>query len=56
MADWIARSDAANEELTIARIEWEAAHRAMARAEARRTRAEREAHRLFQERIDQLNK
>lgn len=53
--DWTARSSAANEELTIARIEWQAAEQALARANARKDRAERAVHQLFQERIDQIN-
>lgn len=53
MSDWNTRYNAAVEESTIARIEWDAAERALARANARRDKAEREMHRLFQERIDE---
>jgi hypothetical protein len=50
--DWHKRYEAARVEMEEARILWNEADSAMARANARRQRAERELHRVFQERMD----
>jgi hypothetical protein len=55
VTDWNKRYEAARIEMEEARILWNEAESTMARANARRHRAERECHRLFQERIDQIN-
>lgn len=52
--DWHKRMMAARVEFEEAHIEWKEAESAMARANARRSRAEREFHRVFQEKMDEL--
>jgi hypothetical protein len=52
--DWHKRYEAAHVEMEEARILWNEADSAMARANARRQRAEREFHRVFQERMDMI--
>jgi hypothetical protein len=41
-------------EMCAAKVEWEIADRALAAANYRRNRAEREFHRVFQERMDTI--
>lgn len=55
MSDYSKRYDAATEEMAAALVEWDLAEKAMARANARRSSAERNVHRLYQERIGQIN-
>ncbi len=54
MADWRDRMEAARIELEEARIQWNEAEHAMARATARKRCAERVFHRIFQEKMDEL--
>ena len=55
MDDWHKRYGTANAEAEAARIEWALAESALARANARRHRAERIVHQLFLERITRVN-
>lgn len=56
MSTWKERFDAANEQMCVARIEWQEAEKAMARANAKRNCAERVMHQLWQEYTDSLSK
>ena len=53
--DWDARYEAALEEITAARLQWNEAEAAMARANARRDRAERAFHQVFLEKMDSIS-
>ncbi len=56
MIDWRTRMEAARIEFEEALIQWNEAESLMARANARRSRAEREFHRIFQEKMDEISR
>jgi hypothetical protein len=53
--DWHKRYEAAQEEACCARLEWNEAEKAMARANARRHNAERHLDSIFREKLDQID-
>ena len=53
--DWHKRYDAAQEEACAARVSWNLAEEAMARANARRHNAERRLDAIFREKMDELD-